>query len=198
MGGDGNTVPYFTKLGISNEMDLRADSEVKTAEEDSLSHKIVNSSSTKVFEIIHYGIDYDNNLSQYNLSRNAVIAVMNDFIDAHNNGNDDYALYFHCRIGADRTGTLAYLLEGLLGATVEERYRDYELTVFFGLRERTRYYYAKGSNTVKFQYLKSAIRNAGDGVNEDVMAWFLKGSTDETADRALVNNFRSIMIDYNQ
>ena len=134
---------------------------------------------------------------------------MYEFVKAHNNGDDNYSLLFHCRIGADRTGTLAYILEGLLGAPTEERYRDYELTVFFGLRERTRYYYNKGSNTVKFQYLKKSIRDAGDGTNEDVMTWFLKdGNTATVTDEdtlqtvtvnlpTLISDFRSIMIDSN-
>ena len=146
-GGDGTTVQYFTKLGIANEMDLRADSEVVTSNEDSL-HKITSNpanANNKVFEIIHYGIDYTNDYSNYTLSRKAATRVMYEFVKAHNNGNDNYSLYFHCRIGADRTGTLAYILEGLLGAPTEERYRDYELTVFFGLRERTRFYYNKGN-----------------------------------------------------
>ena len=208
-GGDGTTVQYLNKLGIYNEMDLRADSEVVTSNEDSL-HKITSnpsSSSNKVFEIIHYGIDYTNNYANYKLSRDAATRVMYEFVKAHNNGDDNYSLLFHCRIGADRTGTLAYILEGLLGAPTEERYRDYELTVFFGLRERTRYYFNKGSNEVKFQYLKSAIRNAGDGTNEDVMTWFLKdGNTATVTDEdtlqtvtvnlpTLISDFRSIMID---
>ena len=83
------------------------------------------------------------------------------------------------------------------------------MTVFFGLRERTRFYYSKGSNTVKFQYLKSAIRNAGDGINEDVMTWFLKaGNTADVIDEDtlqtvtvnlpdLISDFRDIIIDKN-
>ena len=208
-GGDGTTVQYLNKLGIYNEMDLRADSEVVTSNEDSL-HKITSnpsSSSNKVFEIIHYGIDYTDNYANYKLSRDAAARVMYEFVKAHNAGDDNYSLLFHCRIGADRTGTLAYILEGLLGAPTEERYRDYELTVFFGLRERTRYYYNKGSNTVKFQYLKKSIRDAGDGTNEDVMTWFLKdGNTATVTDEdtlqtvtvnlpTLISDFRSIMID---
>ena len=208
-GGNGSTVQYLNKLGIYNEMDLRADSEVATSTEDSL-HKITSNpsnSSNKVFEIIHYGIDYTNDYANYKLSRDAAARVMYEFVKAHNAGDDDYSLLFHCRIGADRTGTLAYILEGLLGAPTEERYRDYELTVFFGLRERTRYYFNKGSNEVKFQYLKKAIRDAGDGVNEDVMTWFLKdGNTTTVTDEdtlqtvtvnlpTLISDFRSIMID---
>ena len=37
---------------------------------------------------------------------------------------------FHCRIGADRTGMLAVLLEGVLGVTEADLLRDYETTTF--------------------------------------------------------------------
>ena len=179
---------------------MRQSSEAVTSEEDKLTNYISN-------EIIHYRIDYTefgtpasearfNGKSYYQLAREAAIDVMNRVV----NGNDDYALYFHCRIGADRTGTLAYILEGLLGVPTEYRYQDYELTVFFGLRERTRYYYAKGSDTYKFIYLKNAIRNATpnntSGV-EDVKAWFLQGSDNVQTDEALIAQFKTKMIDYN-
>lgn len=37
-------------------------------------------------------------------------------------------VYFHCIWGADRTGTLALMLEGLLGLSEEDLYQEYELT----------------------------------------------------------------------
>lgn len=40
------------------------------------------------------------------------------------------AVYFHCAWGADRTGMLSFLLEGLLGATLDQIYKNYELTSF--------------------------------------------------------------------
>ena len=190
-GGSGASLQYFTKLGINHEMDLRGNSEPVTAEEDSFADAYKIRSASKTYEIIHYGIDYTANSSNYNLARGAVVEVMNAFINDPN-----YSLYFHCRIGADRTGTLAYLLEGLLGASNEDMYRDYEMTVFFGLDERTRFYYNKGDNTTKFVYMKQAIRNASQsGTDEDVLQWFLKGSSNQAADMALVQQFRSAMVD---
>lgn len=41
---------------------------------------------------------------------------------------NNYPLYFHCWGGADRTGTLALLLEALLGMTREDICLDFELT----------------------------------------------------------------------
>lgn len=40
-------------------------------------------------------------------------------------------VYFHCIYGADRTGTLACVLEGLLGMSQSDIDKDYELTCFY-------------------------------------------------------------------
>lgn len=40
-------------------------------------------------------------------------------------------VYFHCTAGADRTGTLACVLEGLLGMIQSDIDKDYELTTFY-------------------------------------------------------------------
>ncbi len=40
------------------------------------------------------------------------------------------AVYYHCAWGADRTGMLSFLMEGLLGLTIDQIYKDYELTSF--------------------------------------------------------------------
>ena len=44
---------------------------------------------------------------------------------------DNYPLAFHCSAGADRTGTLAYLISGLLGVGYSDLCKDYELTSFY-------------------------------------------------------------------
>ncbi len=52
---------------------------------------------------------------------------------------ENYPVYFHCNAGADRTGTLSYLLEGLVGVSYEDTIKDFELTSFskFGNRYRS-------------------------------------------------------------
>ena len=45
----------------------------------------------------------------------------------------NYPIYFHCTAGADRTGTLAMLIEAVLGVSPEDMYIDYVLTrAFYG------------------------------------------------------------------
>lgn len=43
---------------------------------------------------------------------------------------DNYPIYFHCQVGRDRTGTLAFLINALLGVSEEDLYMDYELSMF--------------------------------------------------------------------
>lgn len=51
---------------------------------------------------------------------------------------NSYPVYFHCNAGADRTGTLAYLINGLLGVSYEDLTKDFELTSLGGQGMRLR------------------------------------------------------------
>ena len=52
------------------------------------------------------------------------------------NLSEGRTIFFHCRWGANRTGYLALLLEGLLGVTYDGLIKDYELTSFANLNEK--------------------------------------------------------------
>ena len=60
--------------------------------------------------------------------------TMQAFIDAAMAGR---ATYFHCRIGADRTGYVAFLLLSLLGVSIKDSSIDFELTSFSPGANRT-------------------------------------------------------------
>ncbi len=82
---------------------------------------------------------------------------------------ENYPFYFHCSAGADRTGSFAYLISGLLGVRYKDIRGDYELTSFSEVGLRT----ADVFNSVSFDRmnrlmlemhgngadLKTAIRN---------------------------------------
>ena len=114
--------------------------------------------------------------------------------------HDDVNIYFHCRIGTDRTGTLAYILEGLLGVPDEDKVQDYELSFFYGLVNVHRYHNYKPSSspealrTHRFVYFHDAL-----STNQKVYEWYMAGSTEETRayDEQLVQDFRDKMINYN-
>ena len=66
---------------------------------------------------------------------------------------DGEAVYFHCYAGADRTGIIGVMLEGLLGISEKDCSIDYELTSFCqasGIGNRPRdgsqndHYFSKG------------------------------------------------------
>lgn len=174
---DQNSVNILTELGVDKEIIVSGSGELGSD---------IRLCDNRVDTMVHYEIDYNAYKSNYNKARTALVNAMNDVID----GKD---IYFHCVYGSDRTGTLAYLLEGLLGVPDEERYEDYELSVFFGEVDRNRYFVTDlKSNLKKFVYMKSIIPTS-----QSVYDWFMLGSTDVEADNALIEQFKQSMINYN-
>lgn len=49
-----------------------------------------------------------------------------------------YPVYYHCNAGADRTGTVSYFINGLLGVSYEDLVKDFELTTFSSQGNRFR------------------------------------------------------------
>lgn len=104
--------------------------------------------------------------------------------------NPDKAIYFHCAVGADRTGMFAFFIEGLCGVSENDMCKDYELTSFSvppGVRRRTTkpYDYAGfvaliknlPGNTLQDkcrEYLTSGVVAGGDKIGTtpvDSLAW---------------------------
>ena len=69
----------------------------------------------------------------HHLSRNTE-AVKNffEFLSDENN----YPVFFHCKIGTDRTGVCAVLLGGLLGCSLDDIYKDYLFSNFGKIGEK--------------------------------------------------------------
>ena len=60
-------------------------------------------------------------------------AIFETLADANN-----YPIYYHCNAGADRTGSITFFINGLLGVSYEDLTRDFELTTFSSQGNRYR------------------------------------------------------------
>jgi protein tyrosine/serine phosphatase len=85
------------------------------------------------------------------------------------------AVYFHCAGGADRTGTLAFLIEALLGVSENDLSKDYELTTFDGMNTRLRNFRATEAETHILYETITRLRQFGypevSSINELAYIW---------------------------
>lgn len=81
-------------------------------------------------------------------------------------------MYLHCVGGADRTGTLAFLIEALVGVSESDLSKDYELTSFDGSHTRRRSDPGQGNTEYILKYLINYLRQfEGSTINEKVVNW---------------------------
>lgn len=92
-------------------------------------------------------------------------------------------IFFHCRIGADRTGLLSLMLEGLLGVPKDQSNKSYELTTLSpsGLRVRD-------TQEAFFNYF-NGLR--GSNLQQKFNTFFTKNLGVSQAD---IDEFREIML----
>lgn len=84
------------------------------------------------------------------------------------------AVYFHCAWGADRTGMLSFLLEGVLGQTMTNLYRNYELTsfssagarLFTSFQDRINVITALSGSTLRDKFENYFINKLGVSIEE--------------------------------
>lgn len=100
-------------------------------------------------------------------------------------------VYFHCTAGADRTGTLACVLEGLLGMSQSDIDKDYELTTFYSGSGSDAI--ARRRNESDWKGLLNAINAVSGETFRDKCVHFAVGTCGMTM--ADINAFRAAMID---
>lgn len=83
----------------------------------------------------NYGItQYDQILADNQTVKNNIKSVFDLLAN-----EESYPLTYHCTWGSDRTGTLSFLIGGILGMSYDDLARDFELTSFFyGKRWRSK------------------------------------------------------------
>ena len=96
-------------------------------------------------------------------------------------------VFFHCIYGADRTGTLAFLIEALLGADENQLAIDYELTSFsFGLESPPRRRGPKNEISVyRYRQMLEGLLSArfsGASLQEKIRGFLSSGISGEDLD----------------
>ena len=114
---DSTTDAFFKDLGIKTELDVRYG-------ETTSKHPVSD------IDFYNYGLyQYDAivpGTKKYNPTESTIKSIFELL-----SKKSSYPLVFHCTSGADRTGTLAYLVNGLLGVSYEDLCKDFELTSFY-------------------------------------------------------------------
>ena len=98
-------------------------------------------------------------------------------------------VYFHCTAGADRTGTLACVLEGLLGMSQSDIDKDYELTCFYSGTETDER--ARRRNESAWKGLINAINAVSGDTFRDKCVHFAVGTCGMSM--ADINAYRAAM-----
>ena len=125
---------FLGSLGMKTEIDLRADSPEQVISDSRLNYQ--NLGIWMYTSIIpDLEIRYPTTTASFAAysvpSLKSIFEILAD--------ESNYPVYYHCAAGADRTGTLSYLINGLLGVSYEDLTKDFELTSFsvFGARYRS-------------------------------------------------------------
>lgn len=99
-------------------------------------------------------------------------------------------VYFHCTAGADRTATLACVIEGLLGMSQSDIDKDYELTCFYSGTDTDNH--ARRRNESEWQGLIAQIGAKSGTTFRDKCVTF---AAELGFTAAEINAFRAAMID---
>ena len=182
-------VEYFTKtLGIKTDLDLRSKVEIADLSESPLGPGVAFiPRSSPAYKGIFSSSKGENDLK----SRGKQIMAENFrvFCDEKN-----YPIYFHCIGGADRTGSLAYVLNGILGVDRHDLETDWESTFYPDRlpelrKEYTGPEYWCGENHFNDGF--SQYGDAGTSWNDRIELYLLDcGITKEE-----IAKFRSIMLE---
>lgn len=169
-------------LGVATDIDLRNNGETGSITASPLGGSV---------EYYHQSLDFYANAVSTSTASARTVAVLKKVMACV---AANKPCYFHCMSGADRTGTIAYLLLSLLGVSQSDKDKDYELTAFSdeadGKRFRNSNYNVTNGNGwyPLIKYFRDTY--AGENDNEKVVAWAVANGIAS----AEINAFRAAMI----
>ena len=103
---------------------LKVKTEINVSNNDS---NVVNLGNGVTLKNLYMDYDSSGTNSSHHLSRNT--ESLKNFFETLADSNN-YPVFFHCRIGTDRTGMCAIFLNGLLGVPLNQIYQDYLFSNF--------------------------------------------------------------------
>ena len=151
-------VDMLEVFGIKMDMDLRAETLTSM---DALGSRVTH----KYYDMVMYGDIFTENGKE---------KIRDVFVDLAN--RDNYPIYLHCTYGCDRTGTICYLLEALLGVSRGDCLRDYGLS---------------NLNIANIQIVENGLKAyAGDTLKDQVESYLLSCGVSEYQ----INSIRNIFL----
>lgn len=169
-------------LGVATDIDLRNNSETGGITASPLGGSV---------EYYHQSLDFYANAVSTSAASARTVGVIKKVMACV---AANKPCYFHCMSGADRTGTIAYLLLSLLGVSQSDKDKEYELTAFSdetdGRRFRNSNYNVTNGNGwyPLIKYFRTTY--TGENDNEKVVAWAVANGITY----AEINAFRAAMI----
>lgn len=169
-------------LGVATDIDLRNNSETSGITASPLGGSV---------EYYHQSLDFYANAVSTSAASARTVAVLKKVMACV---AANKPCYFHCMSGADRTGTIAYLLLSLLGVSQSDKDKEYELTAFSdeadGKRFRNSNYNVTNGNGwyPLIKYFRDTY--TGENDNEKVVAWAVANGITY----AEINAFRAAMV----
>ena len=167
----------ITQAGITEMLQhLKVKTEVNVA--DGTSYNL-NLSGTTVKDL---KMDYSGGSHHFSRNTESVRMFFELLADSNN-----YPVFFHCRIGTDRTGLCAILLSGLMGVSLNEIYQDYLFSNFGKIGEK-RYIGSQAGNDNIQNYINQILNLSGATFKNKVYNALLSiGLSRDTLDTVIAN-----------
>lgn len=115
-------------LGVTLELDLRGYEFQNNNNSLDLPQNVLNG-QVQYVNLSPVMFMFDQRTRQAGITADLYRAALKIIIQELTNGG---AVFFHCIGGADRTGTLAFLIEALMGVSESDMSKEYEMTTFYG------------------------------------------------------------------
>lgn len=172
------------QIGIRMELDLRNSSEASGI--PATGNSVLSSDDVTVS---YKRIDATSGAPQYKafLNSDSARSIIKEIIKVN-----EHPIYYHCVAGADRTGTLSYMIQGLLGVDEATLLKEWETTSFsiFGLRSHTSGDFKDGFN----EFVNELKKQTGSNMQEKIENWFISNNGGGLSQNE-VNAFKTHMLE---